>query len=400
MISTTELTEKVFTIRDPSYTKVTSPKIIAAEKRINKFLKRKDVESTATPNNDGEILVLFIHGFAASKYCWLDPDIGNMGWVKDYKNDPEPIDFGWHALPPPPYIPVAWTMSEQLVPIGATQIMDKNGIEWLTYSQESAFGDIEVSVKELDTVLKAIKEIYGNRRIIIIAHSQGGLLSKRYLDIAEKTNIEKLVTFGTPYGGSFMSAFELFRLPSKHFLNRVKTARKLWDVSQERKVESIATKQLAPDSDFLNELSASGCRDDVKYVNVAGTSSLISYIYAWRWKTSSLKPKYKIAKQKMNERKKLIDQKQPIIDWYNLPSNYLLHPFNWLLEARKIMQIYPKIGYHEVLQGDGAVSIKSALMSNEEVKHYIIDKNHVDMTCSKPGYEIMIREVNESINDK
>ena len=64
------------------------------------------------------------------------------------------------------------------------------------------------------------------------------------------------------------------------------------------------------------------------------------------------------------------------------------------------MQIYPKIGYHEVLQGDGAVSINSALMPNEEVKQYIIDRNHIDMTCCKEGYDIMLREIKESINEK
>ena len=60
MVSTDELAEKIFTIRDPNYSKKTSPKISAAEKAINTTLKRKDIESTANPDNEGDFLVLFI----------------------------------------------------------------------------------------------------------------------------------------------------------------------------------------------------------------------------------------------------------------------------------------------------------------------------------------------------
>ena len=188
-----DLTQKVFTTRKPVYPKISSPKIIAAEREINSILNRKDVESTANPKNKSDVLVLFIHGFAASKYCWLDPDIGNMGWIKDYDNDPQPRDFGWHAIPPPLYIPVDWTMSKQLIPPGAHEFVQKLNVEWMTYSQKSAFGDIKVSVKELQNVMDAIKKVYGHRRIIIIAHSRGGLISKRYLDTTSTTDVEKLV---------------------------------------------------------------------------------------------------------------------------------------------------------------------------------------------------------------
>lgn len=398
MVSTDELAEKIFTIRDPNYSKKTSPKISAAEKAINKTLKRKDIETTADPDNEGDFLVLFIHGFAASKYCWLDPDVGNMGWVKEYNQDPEPIDFGWHSIPPPPFIPVEWSLSKQIVPKGATELLDKHGIDWLTYSQKSAFGDIEISVKELTKIITAITNEYGERRIIIIAHSRGGLISKRYLDITKKTPIEKLLTFGTPFGGTFFSAFEMFRLPSKQFLNRVKVVRRLWDVSQERKIESFATKQMAPGSKFLKELSSKGCRNDVKYVNVAGTNSLITNVYTWRWETSCLLPKFLLAKEKMNLRKKLVSEKHSIHEWYDLPKNYLFYPFNWTLVPNKIFEIYPRVGHPEVLRGDGAVSVESALMDEKEAKQYIISKNHVDMTCCKTGYDIMIREIKETMN--
>ena len=395
------LTQKVFTLRKPRYNKIRSPRITAAEKEINTFLKRTDVESTADPQNVGDILVVFIHGFAASKYCWLDPDVGNMGWVKDYDTTPPVRDFGWHAIPPPPsFIPVDWTLSNQIIIHGASEELDRQGIEWLTYSQGSAFGDIELSVDELKNVMKAIRAVYGQRRIIIIAHSRGGLISKRYLDTVESTDVEKLVTFGTPFGGTFLSSIEMFRRPSKLFLNRVRTARRLWDVSQERRVESVATKQMTPNSDFLNSLFESGCREDIQYVNVAGSNSLMTCVYSWRWSPLSWRRNFREARKMKKERNRLIANMRPPIEWFNLPQIPIIHAHHWTLEPFKLFDIYPRIGYNEVLQGDGAVSVKSALLNLSEVKHYIIHKNHIDMTSCVEGYQIMLRELQLSIKEK
>jgi len=393
------ITEKVFTIRKPSFSKLLSPTITAAEKEINDHLKRNDIESTADPRNKGDILVVFIHGFAASKYCWLDPDVGNMGWVKDYENTPPIRNFGWHTIPPPPFVPIDWTLSNQIIINGASTEMDKAGVEWLTYSQGSAFGDIENSVDELKNIMREIRIIFGHRRIIIIAHSRGGLISKRYLDTVQDTDVEKLITFGTPFGGTFMSSIETFRKPSKHFLNRFKTARKLWDVSQERRVESVATKQMAPNSEFLTQLHNSGCRNDIKYVNVAGSNSHYTNVYSWRWATSSWKRNFRLARRKKKERKKLKANNHPPIDWWNLPNYPFINAHNWIMEPVKLFEIYPKIGYPEVMQGDGAVSIISALSDLPEVKHYVIHKNHIDMTCCIDGYEIMHKELELSMED-
>jgi pimeloyl-ACP methyl ester carboxylesterase len=393
MIPTKEITEKVFTVRKPSYSKKQSSNAIEAEKQLNEILGRSDIELTANPDNSKKPIVLFVHGFAASKYCWLDPDIGNWGWIKDYKNNPKPIDFGWHVIPPPPFIIVDWTMSEQLVPKGATEIMDNKNIEWITYSQESAFSDIEDSVKELTEIVKKITKIFGKREIIIIAHSRGGLISKRYLDITPNTSVRKLITFGSPFNGTYISSLDIFQLPTKFALNKVRSLRKLWDYGQDRKAESVSTKQMKPDSDFLNELKNNGCRKDISYVNIAGSSSHITNVYAWRWNISSLKRNYKLAKKKMKEREKLIKQGKPPIDWYNLPKDSFFHVYNWILEPKNFLRIYPKVGYPEVLQGDGCVSIRSALIDEDSVKHYIIHRNHLDMTCCEEAYQIMLREV-------
>ncbi|HUT81651.1 MAG TPA: hypothetical protein VMZ29_10665 [Candidatus Bathyarchaeia archaeon] len=393
------IVDKAFTNRNPEYSKIQSRAVKKAEIEINEFLNRNDIETTANPQNQGNILVVFIHGYSSSKYNWLDPDIGNLGWIKDYTSEPVSIDFGWHTIPPPMFLVMDWSLSRRLAPKGASLVMDKNEIEWLTYSQKSPFGKIEDSVIELFEILKAIKRVYGHRRIILIAHSRGGLISKKYLDLADKTTVEKLITFGTPFGGTFLSALDLLRIPSKYFLKRIRWIRKLWDLSQDRHIDDISTKQMSPNSEFINELIKMGCRDDVKYVNVAGSCSHISNVYTWQWQFSSLKINPKLALEKSIEREKLVAEKKNPIEWYNLPNNPKFQVYNWKLSPRKIFEIYPKIGLKEILQGDGAVSIHSALLPNPNVKHYILHKNHMEISCCEEAYEIMIREIKECIKD-
>ncbi|NHJ49200.1 MAG: alpha/beta hydrolase [Asgard group archaeon] len=393
MESTSDIVKKIFTMRKPSYNKKETAESIEAEKTLNQNLKRSDIESTVNPSEDKKPIVLFVHGFASSKYNWLDPDLGNWGWVKDYLNDPEPKDYGWHVIPPPPFVAVDWSLSNKLEPISATEFMDQNNISWITYSQESAFGDIEDSVDELNNVINEIGKTFGKRDIVIIAHSRGGLISKRYLDKSDKTPVKKLVTFGSPFGGTFVSSFDIFQLPTKLVLNRVRTMRRLWDYGQTRKAESVSTRQMKPNSDFLTALEESGYRDDVNYVNVAGSSQHISNVYTWRWKLSSWKRDYRLARKKMLERRKLMKNGKLPIEWYHLPKDFFFHVYNWIMEPRLIFQILPKVGYPEMLQGDGAVSIRSALVDHERVKQYIIHRNHLDLTCCEEAYQIMKNEV-------
>ena len=88
-----------------------------------------------------------------------------------------------------------------------------------------------------------------------------------------------------------------------------------------------------------------GCRENIDYVNVAGSSSHITNIYAWQWSLSSWKINSKLAREKHQERERLIKQEEPPIKWFELPKTAFWHSFNWKLEAKKIFEIYPRIGY-------------------------------------------------------
>ncbi|MEA2071297.1 MAG: hypothetical protein U9O98_08405, partial [Asgard group archaeon] len=177
--------------------------------------------------------------------------------------------------------------------------------------------------------------------------------------------------------------------------------KRMWDISKERWIKSISTKQMSPNSDFLKGLNAKKCRDDIDYVAIAGTSSIFTNVYAWRWSKKSWRRKVGEAREKNQKRIELQSQEESPLEWYHLPEHPYLHAFNWILEPEKILQIYPKIGYKEVLQGDGAVSVDSALLEQEGVKHYLLPNNHIEITCTQEGKMLMLREIfNTLMKDK
>lgn len=64
------------------------------------------------------------------------------------------------------------------------------------------FGGIDVLVGKLDARIEAICAETGSEKIMIVAHSMGGLVARAYLARTRTTRITKLVTLGSPHQGS------------------------------------------------------------------------------------------------------------------------------------------------------------------------------------------------------
>ena len=185
--------------QNPKEPIIKNPVITNAQKHLNKLLKREDITTNANPNNEEEYLVILLHGYGSSKWLWLDPYFGTFGWLRDYSKDPKPRNYGWHSSKPPSHMYTAFDIS--ISPLkryeGLFPTLMKNNFEVLTYTQKDAFGDIDVSSKELEFILEGIEKVYGERKLILIGHSRGGLIIRRYMDLINNSNIEKVITIGT-----------------------------------------------------------------------------------------------------------------------------------------------------------------------------------------------------------
>ena len=64
------------------------------------------------------------------------------------------------------------------------------------------FGGIDVLVVKLDARIEAICADTGATRVMIVAHSMGGLVARAYLAEARPSRVSKLVTLGSPHHGT------------------------------------------------------------------------------------------------------------------------------------------------------------------------------------------------------
>jgi triacylglycerol esterase/lipase EstA (alpha/beta hydrolase family) len=69
--------------------------------------------------------------------------------------------------------------------------------------KESFFGDLTTYAERLNKIIDIIKKLTGIKKVIIIAHSMGGLISKKYMTLSKTCwkSVQKILTVGTPHAG-------------------------------------------------------------------------------------------------------------------------------------------------------------------------------------------------------
>ncbi|MBN2459137.1 alpha/beta hydrolase [Candidatus Woesearchaeota archaeon] len=97
---------------------------------------------------------------------------------------------------------------------------------------------IEDYAKELDHAVRLVMNCTGSDKVILIGHSMGGLVSRKYMVDYGNEHVEKLITLATPhYGFNSFTRTEIILMAIRLFTGR------------EKEVD-----QMRPGSDFLNQL--------------------------------------------------------------------------------------------------------------------------------------------------
>lgn len=80
------------------------------------------------------------------------------------------------------------------------------------YARADTFGDIRSAAVRLQRLLERIAQRHPGRRVDLIAHSQGGIVARAYLQLRAKAwdprvaPVDHLVTFSSPHGGAPLAA--------------------------------------------------------------------------------------------------------------------------------------------------------------------------------------------------
>jgi pimeloyl-ACP methyl ester carboxylesterase len=115
------------------------------------------------------------------------------------------------------------------------------------YYEDNENKGIEAYAGELEHDVELVMKCTDAKKVIIIAHSMGGLVSRKYMADYGDKDVEKLITLATPhYGFNAFTRSEIIIMIFEAFTGR-----------------TYEVEQMFPDSEFLKKLD----KDDISYRN-------------------------------------------------------------------------------------------------------------------------------------
>jgi pimeloyl-ACP methyl ester carboxylesterase len=302
-------------------------------------------------------VVILIHGLGMNKEIWLNP----LETKVFAQNIPLRVIA---ATPPRPRSRI----NKGFISIGNTpeminslwSVLKDEGFNIVCFSQRRPVGPIDVAVEDLEYVIKRIKRLFPKCPLVLIGHSRGGLIARRFMQ-KRRYVIKALITIGTPHAGSSLSQIGNYLEPLYPLIKRTLPEDTHTAISRIIKrihdlLEGNALKELLPDSDFFDRLNDSP-RKGVRYLSFGGTRPRILTVYAWRKRGVKIYPR-------------------PIL---SIPDS--------------ILKILPsKIIPDEMIDGKGdlLVTAKSSVLPWAE-EHYNLPVNHVSILWNKKTLEKTIQ---------
>ena len=114
--------------------------------------------------------------------------------------DPEPVQV--------PVLLVHGVLCNAGVWVRLARHLDRNGVRGLySLSYGPPLASIERFAEQLDRKIESVVAATGAPRVIVVAHSMGGLVARAYLRRYGSARIARVVTIGTPHHGSMMAWF-------------------------------------------------------------------------------------------------------------------------------------------------------------------------------------------------
>jgi hypothetical protein len=158
------------------------------------------------------------------------------------------------------------------------------------YEPPDTFGDLRIASERLRTLLTEIAGRHPGRAVDLVAHSQGGIVARSYLQLAARAwdedlpRVEHLVTVATPHGGApLASALAMLgRTPGE------RAALGLGSLSAQAggplpDPYAPAVAQMAPGSDLLDALGREAVLYGTRVLSLAIANDLVVPADRARW---------------------------------------------------------------------------------------------------------------------
>lgn len=345
-------------------------------------------------------VIVLIHGLGMTEGVWTEPYKGRLlGGLLSFRyvltdlyNKPLPISLGFHDSEPKRKVK-GITLSKPLEdlpdpPEPLWRYLQNQGYDLITWTQRRPSGPIEEAVNELDYILRIVKKRLPRRNFVLIGHSRGGLIARRYLDrfYRFKGEVVGLITLSTPHHGSSFALFGKVLSPIIKTL-AILLPDNIGMVKRESlsKAESLikrikevsrgeAISELSPNSEFLRKLNGERI-NGIYYATFGGTNPTFTRLYLLEYdKTSYMK-------------------KEGGFEWKAISREVFSIP-------DILSSITPASFIPEELRpgkGDGLVSIKSAHLEWSDEK-YNLPLNHASILVD-PGVKKRVLQILRRFND-
>jgi len=308
--------------------------------------------------------VIFIHGLGMDKHIWIDPFesrifAGEFPVTTLLGKKPQPRDFGKSEHKPKGKF-TRFSIGEH-PDILQTLFYDlrQKGYTVVTWSQRRPAMPIEYVVNELKEIVKEIR-IYTKAGIILVGHSRGGLVGRKYL-LGKDRSIRGLITISTPHKGSSLARISTYLSPLAKILGPFFSDKEKGTLSFMIKkisefLSSQALNELLPDSAFMRSFNDEPCTW-VSYVTTGGTNPTLFSLYRWKWDT---------VREGGYQR------------WFLKPEELFSVPD--IFEKVVPLKLYPEEMQEE--KGDGLVSAESSQLPWCS-EHHVFYLNHAEILFDK-----------------
>jgi pimeloyl-ACP methyl ester carboxylesterase len=220
-----------------------------------------DLDIVSVPGSSEKPSIIFIHGLGMDKNVWLAPCrsrvLGGMFPLqilvsKYVSSDASDLQTLFHDLKDKHYPVITW-------------------------SQLRLSSQIQAVIPELTAVVEIARGM-SDAGIILIGHSRGGLIARKYLLETDKS-VKGLITIATPHKGSTIARMARYIAPLASLLSPLVTKGDENNVSRALKrinefLKSKALQELLPESPFFQTLR-DGPQTGVSYISAGGTSPVL-----------------------------------------------------------------------------------------------------------------------------
>jgi pimeloyl-ACP methyl ester carboxylesterase len=316
------------------------------------------------PAEGGKPWVVLIHGLGMSHRSWSDP------FKESLLGGALSFDYVLTDLQAPPdlcHFPAAGRFGcspplrfSNPRPLSFWEFLKRGGCGIAGWSQEKPLGTIDHAVGELQSLLKEIPQ---RNKIVLLGHSRGGLVARKYLQDRRPgwDRISGVILLGTPNHGSRLAklgpflarSFSFFGVKERRHYQSPQNGANGGKTFQIRNLAAYGreggTAELVPGSAFLSSLAAGEAeeqKNNIPYCNIVGTRTDFIRIYL-RFSPSG--------------------RGRPVISLFD-GLERIIPPLFLPLEIRQG-------------RGDGQVSAKSARLSWTEKTH-LLPINHAQFLVS------------------